>query len=132
MSDAAIEKSFKCGFKQDEEKKYAPKMTVKVLTTGKKKTSIYKVVHVNGEEMYMDGSVEDINANSYVLPIVEFGGIWISPLGFGSEFYASQMLVWPNAKPPEFSFNLPSAMKRAPSDLASSATKCLRVDTEDV
>ena len=133
MSDANIVKAYKPIFKQDEEQKYAPKYTLKLVTTGKRKTQIYTVIQHNGSEMYKDGTWSDISSGCYVLPIVEFGGVWMTGVGFGPELFASQLLVWPEQKQKMFGFNLPVSMKRAPetqAEVEEPANKVVRTDDE--
>ena len=90
---------------ESKEGKYAPLVRIKISETGRKPTNIYIVYEdADGKQKYRKGSADEIVKDSFVVPIIEVGGLWFVSKGFGMTLSATDLLVYPAAKKEEFGF----------------------------
>lgn len=78
--------------------KYDPLLRTKIVLSGKKKTKIYVVQGKDpesGEELYVEGTIDDITPYSRVVPIVEFSSLWYASRNCGMTILVKKLMVWP-------------------------------------
>ena len=79
--------------------KYDPLLRTKIVLSGKKKTKIYVVQGKDpesGEDLYVEGNVDDITPYSRVVPIVEFSSLWYASRNCGMTVLVKKLMVWPD------------------------------------
>lgn len=109
IDDNKINSSYFPLVKHDNEGKWPSLYTLKAVTKGDKATRVFIMYPPDkpGEQpKYCDASLKDIVSGVRILPIVQVGGCWISQVGFGMELIATDILIYPKVKQPEFRFNL--------------------------
>ena len=119
--------------KYDDEKKYDPLIRTKVVVGGdpRQHTKIYVVTGTDpetGDDVYEEGTIDDITKNSLVVPIVDFRGLWFASRQFGMSVVCKTIMVWPEAGDEEPQFEGLNLKKRAATDIGSSASKRPRVE----
>lgn len=102
---------------KDEDKRYEPLLRTKVVVGGdaRNQTKIYVVTgtDADGNDVYEDGTSEDITKYSHVVAIVDFRGLWFASRQFGMTVVVKTLLVWPSPKEEEPQFEGLSIKKRA-------------------
>ena len=103
---------------KDEDKRYEPLLRTKVVVGGdaRNRTKIYVVTGTDpetGEDIFEDGTYEDITKYSHVVPIVDFRGLWFASRQFGMTVVVKTLMVWPSAKEDEPVFEGLNVKKRA-------------------
>ena len=103
---------------KDEDKRYEPLLRTKVVVGGdaRNRTKIYVVTGTDpdtGEDIFEDGSYEDITKYSQVVPIVDFRGLWFASRQFGMTVIINTLMVWPSAKEDEPAFEGLNIKKRS-------------------
>ena len=96
MTESKIEKDAKPLLKKDDMGKYPDKVKIKVLTSGNRKTSIFRCVRDDEDFLYTPAGPECVQAGCQVVPVVECGGVWISGLGYGMDLIATTLMVFNN------------------------------------
>lgn len=118
--------------KWDEEKKYEPLIRTKVVVGGdpRNHTKIYVVTGTDGEgnDVYEEGTIDDITKRSRVVPIVDFRGLWFASRQFGMSVVCKTIMVWPQAGDEEPQFEGLNIKKRASTGAAASTSKRPRVE----
>jgi len=102
---------------KDEDKRYEPLLRTKVVVGGdaRNQTKIYVVTGTDaeGNDVYEDGTFEDITKYSHVVPIVDFRGLWFASRQFGMTVVVKTLLVWPSPKEKEPQFEGLNIKKRS-------------------
>ncbi len=112
-SDERIEALYKPKLTQDAERKYAPRLTIKITTKDtKNRTALFCR---RGDNTWNDATFTDLNEKGVRATfIVELKGIWSSAVGFGIDIDAEKILIEPRKrKALEFDFITPVPMRRA-------------------
>lgn len=125
---------------KDADPRYEPLLRTKVVVGGemRNRTKIYVVTGTDpesGEDIFEDGTFEDITKYSKVVPIVDFRGLWFASRQFGMTVVVRTLMVWPSDKVAEPQFEGLNIKKRAATDSGSSGTyarKKLNTGTDTV
>ncbi len=103
---------------KDEDPRYEPLLRTKVVVSGEQRnrTKIYVVTGTDpetGDDIFDDGTIDDITKYSQVVPIVDFRGLWFASRQCGLTVVVKTLMVWPSAKEKEPEFEGLNIKKRS-------------------